>query len=143
MLDIRKYLSDYAESKGFKLITETTFGLNVDSDEQVDDLTDAKEELFLNVVENGNLATNQFGSSINVTHNYEIGLFKRCIKENDGDEYYNDIQLLIYEMLELYKSLMFDFDIQSATYETGVDALDSNNVAIKLIFSVVEKLDIC
>ena len=85
MIDFNKWLAAYAAQKSWKLITDTSYGLNVDSDAQITDAEDpdSQDEVFYNVIESGSF-DNTSDIALTVTRNFEVGLFRRCIKETSG-----------------------------------------------------------
>lgn len=141
---IRDFLNKFAQDENLDFIVETAHGLNVARDEVVSDRNTFGDKncLFYNVIESGSINTIS-SRKIDVVTNYEVGLLKRCIKETDGDEYYNDIKELKQILIRLFKSVNSKFNVQSATFDTAVDSLDNNNVIIKLNFAIVEDINIC
>lgn len=141
MLDIREVLQDWIKENDCYLITDTTQGLNVDRDRNISDRGDYrdKDAVFLNIAESGTLQLDELGRSINIEHTYELGLFKKCLKETDGDEYYNDNQFLMGKIVSLFRYLSQKLDVSYGSYSNAVDQLDSNNVCIKLQITISEK----
>lgn len=141
---IKDFLNKFACKNGLYLIVDTSYGLNVDRDEPADrgDVKDT-DAVFLNVIESGSMSISESGRKLNIIHNYEIGLFKRCIKETDGISYYDDIQFLLNIIKDLMIDIHNEFDVQNASYDTAIDSLDSNNVVVKLNLSIEEDVNIC
>ena len=145
MIDFNNWLAAYAEQKGWKLITDTSYGLNVESDEQITDAGDAatQDEVFYNVIESGSFDSTS-DIALSVTRNFEIGLFRRCVKETSGEDYYNNLQDLIRTVVVMYRDILNSYEsVYQGSYETAVDELDSNNVMVKLNFSISDSESLC
>lgn len=141
---IKDFLEKFSQDENLDFIVETAHGLNVARDEVVSDRNTPGDNncLFYNVIESGSI--NTFSSrKIDIITNYEVGLLKRCIKETDGIEYYNDIKELKKIIIRLYKRINEEFNVKSATFDTSVDSLDNNNVIIKLNFAIIDTINIC
>ena len=145
MIDFNKWLAAYAEQKSWKLITDTSYGLSVDSDDQITDAEDSEtqDEVFYNVIESGSF-DNTSDIALTVTRNFEVGLFRRCIKETSGEDYYNKLQGLIKAIVVMYRDISNSYvSVSQGSYETAVDELDSNNVMVKLNFSISDAVSLC
>lgn len=141
MKDIKTFLEGFAEDNDLNLIVDTSSGLNVESDRNTSDRgsDDDIDTIFLNVIESGSISSSTYGSIISITHSYEIGLIKKCIKQTDGPDYYDDTQYLISLAVKIYKAAVKEYDdISNCSYTTAVDQLDSNNVIVKLMFDIIE-----
>lgn len=143
MRDITDFLACYAEKHNMNLIVETTNGLNVDRDEPYTrGHANDRDCIFYNIIESGvfNVISDR---KLQITHNYEIGFFKRCYKEVEGEEYYKDLKYLLNVITDLMKELYREYELSTATYDTGVDSLDDNDVAIRLNISIIDIITIC
>ena len=145
MIDIRNICMEWAAENDLDLITDSTAGLNAVADRNISDREDAqdKDVLFLNIAETGTLQTTDTGRFITVSHTYEIGLFKKCLKEIDGDAYYDDSQYLLGQVVSLFIYMSKRLDLTMGSYSNAIDQLDSNNVCIRLQVSIDEKITIC
>lgn len=143
-MSIVEFLEKWSKEHNLDLIIDTSYGLNVDRDENVADRGSNEDRigLFYNIIETGNF-TVVSDRKIQLSHNYEIGLLKRCYKETNGIEYYNDINLLLELLRSLFTAIYKDFELMSSTYETAVDSLDNNNVIVKMNFSLTEVINLC
>lgn len=146
MKQIVDFIQEFADNKGLDIIIDNTAGLNVDADSNISDRgkDGDKNTIFLNIIENGNMGVDEYGRKVTISHNYEIGLFKKCIKETDGISYYRDTQELLGVALQLFRALIKEYDIDNATYSNAIDNLDSNQVALKLEVTINEEIvDVC
>lgn len=141
---IREYIAKFAKENDLVFINDTAHGLNVDRDEPADrNSNEDKDCVFLNVIETGSFTMREFGRKFEILRNVEVGFFKRCIKETDGNEYQDDFEKLFELVKKFYISLNKEFDVQSATFDNAVDNLDSNNTVYKLNFSISEVETLC
>lgn len=145
MIDIRNICMEWATENGLDLITDSTAGLNAVADRNISDREDAhdKDVLFLNIAETGTLQTADTGRFVTVSHTYEIGLFKKCLKETDGDSYYEDSQILLERVVSLFIYLSKQLELTMGSYSNAIDQLDTNTVCIRLQVSIDEKITIC
>ena len=145
MIDIRNICMEWAAENDLDLITDSTAGLNAVADRNISDREDAqdKDVLFLNIAETGTMQTTDTGRFVTVSHTYEIGLFKKCLKEIDGDSYYEDSQILLERVVSLFIYLSKQLELTMGSYSNAIDQLDSNNVCIRLQVSIDEKITIC
>lgn len=144
-MNIAQTLRQFADANEIELIVDTSAGLNVDRDENVSDAetNGDKNCLFYNIIENGTMQIGEFNRKMNIVHNYEIGILKRCIKETSGEDYFNGIQELMDIASLLFEVLHQEYEIMSASYDTAVDSLDNNNIIVKLNVSITETVNIC
>lgn len=146
MKDIKTFCEEFSFAYDLRLITDTVSGLNALSDRQIadDGNEDLRPEMFLNVQETGTMSSNESGNSIVVEHSYEVGFFKRCPKETFGDVYYAYKEEMLSKAKKFFIYLIEEYDITAASYSSGYDELDSNNVCIKLEFNIQENIfDTC
>ncbi len=145
MIDIRNICMEWATENGLDLITDSTAGLNAIADRNISDREDAqdKDVLFLNIAETGTLQTSDTGRFVTVSHTYEIGLFKKCLKETDGDSYYEDSQYLLDQIVSLFIFMNKRLNLTMGSYSNAIDQLDANTVCIRLQASIDEKITIC
>lgn len=145
MIDIRNICLEWAMENGLDLITDSTAGLNAVADRNISDRGDAqdKDVLFLNIAETGTLQTADTGRFVTVSRTYEIGLFKKCLKETNGDSYYEDSQYLLSRAISLFIYMSKRLDLTMGSYSNAIDQLDSNNVCVRLQVSIDEKITIC
>lgn len=136
---------EWATENGLDLITDSTSGLNTVADRNIFDKEDAhdKDVLFLNIAETGTLQTSDTGRFVTVSHTYEIGLFKKCLKETDGDSYYEDSQYLLDQIVSLFIFMNKQLVLTMGSYSNAIDQLDANTVCVRLQVSIDEKITIC
>lgn len=145
MIDIRNICMEWATENDLDLITDSTAGLNAIADRNISDREDAqdKDVLFLNIAETGTLQASDTGRFVTVSHTYEIGLFKKCLKETDGDSYYEDSQYLLDQIVSLFIFMNKQLNLTMGSYSNAIDQLDANTVCIRLQVSIDEKITIC
>ena len=145
MIDIRNICLEWATENGLDLITDSTAGLNAVSDRNISDREDAqdKDVLFLNIAETTIMQILEGGRIMTVEHTYELGLFKKCLKETDGDSYYEDSQILLERVISLFQYLSKKLNVAYGTTSNAFDQLDSNNVCIRLQVNATERITVC
>lgn len=145
MIDIRNICLEWATENGLDLITDSTAGLNAVADRNISDREDARDKdvLFLNIAETTVMQMLEGGRIMTVEHTYELGLFKKCLKETDGDAYYDDNQHLLEQVISLFQYLSKKLNVTYGSTSNAVDQLDSNNVCIRLQINVTERITVC
>lgn len=146
MKSIKDFINDFGEKYNLDIIIDTSYGLNVDRDDNIYDRDNIEDKnvLFLNVSESGTMSIDEYGRRIFIERSFEIGFFKKCLKETDGVDYYNDTQYLLNIVTKFFRELTKEYNVGYSSYNNGVDQLDSNNVAIRLQFTITdEDIDIC
>lgn len=141
MIDIYNWLQYYCFEKGYIFIGETPYGINVN----LDDNKEGETYVFYNIIANGTIqSADDYNKNLLVTDTAEIGVFERCIKEDEGENYYPIIKSVKTKAITLYRDLLNDCpDLNPATFETAVDSKDSNNVVCKLTLPYPELISTC
>lgn len=145
MIDIRNICMEWATENGLDLITNSTTGLNVIADRNISDREDAqdKDVLFLNIAETTVMQMLEGGRIMTVEHTYELGLFKKCLKETDGDSYYEDSQYLLERVISLFIYLSKQLNITYGSTSNAIDQLDTNTVCVRLQVNATERITVC
>lgn len=141
--DLKDFLKEYSIKNDWIFIVETNYGLNVIADEDIKDFNDkdVKQTLFLNISLDGNF---EFGNwFLTKNHNVELGFFKKWEKSDCGENYF-EIETKLLDDISLFLiELNNKFEVSNFNYTTGIDNLDSNQVAVKLNFTLNDKQTIC
>lgn len=144
MREFVKLLKEFAKKNDMICIVDSSYGLNTTIDKYIADKGDVndKDTLFYNIISTGNIQIDS-DRKYSVQHNFEIGIFRRCYKEDEGENYFVDLADVIDKIEELFIEIYKNFDVYSGTYDVGIDDLDVNCVCVKLTVSITDKKTIC
>lgn len=144
MREFVKLLKEFAKKNDMICIVDSSYGLNTTIDKYIADKGDVndKDTLFYNIISTGNIQIDS-DRKYSVQHNFEIGIFRRCHKEDEGENYFVDLADVIDKIEELFIEIYKNFDVYSGTYDVGIDDLDMNCVCVKLTVSITDKKTIC
>lgn len=143
MIDIDSILQDYCEQNDVYHLVDTEFGQN----EWIDRFRYAEQQyaLWLNIIESGtfDMAGSVNSRVVNHQRTVSITMAEKCIKEDEGANYYNQFVGLLSQQENLFKYLVRMFNVSSASYETAVDWDDLNMVATTLTITFEDTDIVC
>lgn len=141
MKHISDFLANYAVEHDYYWLTETDAGNN----QQIDKFLLSTQEyaLYYNIIESGEFTVNDTNSRVSVVRTIELCLFKKDIKEDLGVNYFPILECLLEKQVDIYKALTKEFEINSATYQNGVDSQDATLAVVKLTITYTENYSNC
>lgn len=144
MREFVNLIRNFAHKNDMVCIVDSSYGLNTTIDQYIADKgsVNDKDTLFYNIMSTGVMQIVS-DRKYDITHTFEVGIFRRAIKEDDSENYFVDLASIIDKIEELFIFIYREFDVQNATYDVGLGDLDMNCVSAKMTVSVIEHKTMC